>query len=158
MSLVQDSKSQAQQANSQEAVPPPFTHPLTDRRRATRLKQKFVTQMTPWSPGHASVPFEVVINDISEMGIGIIHDQPLELGLRHLVAVPREDAKKPLTHEYIVVRCDRRGDGGYSIGLEKSVARDSIDEPPKRVTSERVKLLFLLFGLFGLIIATFAPL
>src|SRR2546430_2485058 len=77
-------------------------------RRATRLKQKFVTQMTPWAAGHASVPFEIVINDISDMGLGIIHDQPLELGLRHLVTVPREDGKKPLTHEYIVVRCDRR--------------------------------------------------
>ena len=156
MSLVQNDQSQSPTQSSADALC--HTHPLTDRRRATRLKQKFVTQMTPWAPGHASVPFEVVINDMSDMGIGIIHDQPLELGLRHLVSVPREDGKKPLTHEYLVVRCDRRSDGNYSIGLERSIARESIDEPPKRVTSERVKLLFLLFGLFGLIIAAFAPL
>jgi hypothetical protein len=146
-------------ANLLAADAPAHTHPLTDRRRATRLKQKFVTQMTPWAAGHASVPFEVVINDISELGLGIIHDQAMEIGLRHLVAVPREDGKKPLTLEYLVVRCERRSDGNYSIGLERSIARDSIDEPVKRrVVSERVKLLFLLFGLFGLIIATFAPL
>jgi len=138
--------------------PHAHTHPLTDRRRATRLKQKFVTQMTPWAAGHASVPFEVVINDMSEYGLGIIHDQPLEIGLRHLVAVPREDGKKPVTMEYLVVRCERRSDGNYIIGLERSIARDSIDVPVKRVVSERVKLLFLLFGLFGLIVATFAPL
>jgi hypothetical protein len=155
MSLIQGNPSNSQ-ADSQEGLR--HTHPLTDRRRATRLKQKFVTQITPWAAGHASVPFEVVINDISEMGVGIIHDQPMELGLRHLLTVPREDGKKALTGEYIVVRCDRRHDGGFSIGLEKSVARDSIDLPPKRVVSENVKLLFLLFGLFGLIIAAFAPL
>jgi hypothetical protein len=56
------------------------------------------------------------------------------------------------------VRCERRGDGNYTIGMERSIARDSVDQPAKRVVSERVKLLFLLFGLFGLIIATFAPL
>src|SRR5437016_14335809 len=105
MSLVRDQSEQQEQQNGDEV--PCHTHPLTDRRRATRLKQKFVTQMTPWAAGHASVPFEVVINDISDMGVGILHDQPLELGLRHLLSVPREDGKKPLTHEYIVVRCDR---------------------------------------------------
>jgi hypothetical protein len=134
------------------------THPLTDRRRSTRLRQKFVTQMTPWAPGHASVPFEVVISDMSDVGVGIIHDEPMKIGLRHLLTVPREGGGTPVTLEYIVARCDRRSDGGYSIGLEKSVARDSVDVPVKRVVSERVKLLFLLFGLFGLLIATFAPL
>ena len=136
-------------------------HPLTDRRRATRLRQKFVTQMTPWAAGHASVPFEVVIADISELGIGIIHDEPLEIGLRHLLTVPQghQDSGKSILMEYIVVRCERRGDGSYCIGLEKSLARDSVDEPiGRRCVSERVKLLFLLFGIFGLLIAAFAPL
>jgi hypothetical protein len=155
MSLVQDDPSQ-QLANPDNGQC--NTHPLTDRRRATRLRQKFVTQMTPWAAGHASVPFEVVIADISEVGVGIIHDKPIELGLRHLLTVPR-DGGKAMTQEYLVVRCEFRHDGSYSIGLERSIARDSVDLPVKRrVVSERVKLLFLLFGLFGLIIATFAPL
>jgi len=136
----------------------PFTHPLTDRRCATRQHQKFVTQMTPWAAGHASVPFDVVINDMSEYGLGIIHDQPLKIGLRHLVNVPSPDGKKPVTMEFIVVRTERRSDGNYTIGLERSIAHDSIDLPAKRVVSEQVKLLFLLFGIFGLLIAFFAPL
>jgi hypothetical protein len=140
------------------AQPGSYMHPRIDRRRAARATQKFVTQMTPWAPGHASVPFEVVINDMSETGVGIIHDQPLKVGLRHLLTVPGAAGKKPLTLEYLVVRCERRGDGNYMIGLERSIARDSVDQPAKRVVSERVKLLFLLFGLFGLIIAAFAPL
>jgi hypothetical protein len=128
-----------------------------DRRRTHRLTQKFVTQMTPWAAGHASVPFEVVIADMSDTGCGIIHDQPLDVGLRHLLTVPRFK-DKPITLEYIVIRCDRRTDGSYSIGMEKVNANHPIAVPPKRVVSERTKLLLLLFGIFGLIIAAFAPL
>jgi hypothetical protein len=134
------------------------THALTDRRRATRLTQKFVTQMTPWAPGHASVPFEVVIDNLSDSGVGVIHDQPLDVGLRHLLSIPRSSDGKAVTLEYLVVRCAHRGDGGYLIGLERAIARDSIDLPKKRVVSERTKLLLLLFGIFGLVIAAFAPL
>jgi hypothetical protein len=156
MSLIQGNPSNSQ-ADSQEGLR--HTHPLTDRRRATRLKQKFVTQITPWAAGHASVPFEVVINDISEMGVGIIHDQPMELGLRHLLTVPRAD-EKPVMREYVVCRCDRRADGRYSIGLTvgEDVYVPMTEVPEKRVTSRTTKVLFLLFGIFGIIIAAFAPL
>lgn len=128
-----------------------------DRRRNHRSNQKFVTQMTPWAAGHASVPFEVVIADMSDAGIGIIHDQPLDVGLRHLLTVPRLK-DKPITLEYIVIRCDRRTDGSYSIGLEKVNANRPVVVPPKRVVSERTKVLLLLLGIFGLFIAAFAPL
>ena len=128
-----------------------------ERRRTHRLKQKFVTQMTPWEPGHASVPFEVVIADMSDTGCGIIHDQPLEVGLRHLLTVPRFK-DKPITLEYMVIRCDRRTDGSYSIGLEKVNANQPVVVKPKRVVSERTKVLLLLLGIFGLVIAAFAPL
>src|SRR5438067_3129507 len=100
-----------------------------ERRRSARLKQKFVTQMTPWEAGHASVPVEVVINDLSEDGVGIIHDQPLEIGLRNLVTVPRDKAK-PITREYRVIRCDRRHDGQYLIGLKRSDAVASVAAKP----------------------------
>src|SRR3954469_17801307 len=104
-----------------ESLPPPpaelqqtdaeraFPHPLTDRRRATRVKRKFVTQMTPWAPGYASVPFEVVIEDVSDAGVGIVHDRPLEIGVCHLLTVPRDGAK-PIVLEYLVVRCEQTGE------------------------------------------------
>jgi hypothetical protein len=129
-----------------------------DRRRAARLKQKFVTQMTPWEPGHASVPFEVVIADLSDVGVGIIHDQPLAIGLRHLLTVPRGTNGKTVVLEYLVARCEVRHDGSYLVGLQRADARPPAPVAPKRRVSEQVKLLFLLFGIFGLIIAFFAPL
>lgn len=129
-----------------------------DRRRAQRAKQKYVTQMTPWAAGHASVPVEVVILDISDAGVGIIHDKPLAIGLRHLMTVPREDGLKPIVQEYVVIRCDPRTDGTYTIGLDRVVSRDEAAPPKKRIVSERTKILLLLFGAFGLLIAAFAPL
>ena len=142
-----------------EASDARHAHPLTDRRRSARLKQKFVTQMTPWSAGHASIPFDVIIEDISETGVGLVHDQPIKVGLRHLLNVPRGENQRPVIREYIVVRCDSRPEGGYAIGLEQQFTRGSIDElPAKRVTSSTTKLLFLLFGIFGLLIAALAPL
>src|SRR5438552_815980 len=67
------------------------SHDGGERRRAPRVRRKFVSQMTPWAAGHASVPFEVVIEDMSETGVGVLHATPLEIGLRHLLTVPRGD-------------------------------------------------------------------
>ena len=133
-----------------------------DRRRSARVKKKFISQMTPWAAGLASAPFEVIIEDVSDVGAGIIHDRALEIGIRHLLTVPREDGKA-ITREYIITRCVPRGtEGRYTIGLALVGGAGAAEEvhplQKKRITSKQLKLLFLLFGIFGLIIATFAPL
>ncbi|MEA2709800.1 MAG: hypothetical protein QOF78_2401 [Phycisphaerales bacterium] len=146
-----------------------YTQPLSDRRVATRHKQMFVTQMTPWSPGSPSIPFEVILEDVSDTGAGVIHERPCKIGMRHLLTVPRDGAEKPMLREYNIVRCDLRPDGKYSIGLELITGMtmgdadtydpDEVAPPPrKRVTSDRLKLLFLAFGLVCLLVAFFVPL
>src|SRR5215213_6985983 len=87
-----------------------------ERRRAVRFKRKFVSQMTPWSAGQAAVPFQVVIEDISDAGVGILHSEELEIGRRHLLTVPR-DGQRPVIRQFTVVRCEKRFDGLYTIGL-----------------------------------------
>lgn len=136
---------------------------LEERRRCerTRIKKKFITQMTPWAAGHASTPVEVIIEDLSDTGAGIIHDQPLEIGLRHLLAVPRKGTTRPVVLEYVVVRCEPRGVEKFTIGLQladRAPTTPSAAPTRRRVTSKRLKLLFLLFGIVGLLVATFAPL
>ena len=121
-----------------------------------RQPRKFVSQMTPWAAGVASVPLEVVIDNISETGIGLVHGQALPLCMRYQVTVPKGDGHTVM-REYVVVRCDQRGDGNFAIGLEQSIERASVDEEPRRITTSTTKLLFLLFGIFGLLIAVFAP-
>jgi len=59
-----------------------------ERRRATRIRRKIATQMTPWQVGTAAVPFGVVIEDISETGVGIVHSTGFEVGSTFLLTVP----------------------------------------------------------------------
>ena len=134
--------------------------PIPERRRASRSNQKFVMQATPWAPGIPSVPFDVIIEDLSEVGVGVIHDKPMNVGVSYLLNVPRGSDGRSIIREYIVVRCDQRRDGKYAVGMELSTARErgELILPKKRVCSSRLKLLFLLFGIFGLLIASLAPL
>src|SRR5688500_16459466 len=81
-----------------------YAHPMSERRTAPRQKQMFVTQMTPWVPGHPSIPFEVILEDTSETGAGVIGERPAKIGLRHLLMVPRGIDEKPVMREYKVVR------------------------------------------------------
>ena len=128
-----------------------------ERRRAERTKRKFVTQMTPWAPGVPSVPFDVVIEDISQTGVGVVHEQALNIGVPHLLTVPHDG--RAVIREYVVVRCDPRPDGKFTIGLEASHARSSGGAAPvKSVVGKNVKLLFLALGVAGLLAATFIPL
>jgi hypothetical protein len=131
---------------------------LEERRRAERIKRKFVTQMTPWAPGVPSVPFDVVIEDISETGVGLVHDVPMTPGLPHLLTVPTDEGGS-IIREFVVVRCDTRADGKYAVGLEVSAARNDGEKKPKKsVVGSNVKLLFLALGIVGLLAATFIPL
>src|SRR3954465_15733138 len=95
-----------------------YEHALSDRRASTRQRQMFVTQMTPWAAGHPSIPFEVILEDTSHSGAGVIGERPAKMGMRHLLMVPRAEGEKSVLYEYNVVRCDLRADGKYSIGLE----------------------------------------
>jgi hypothetical protein len=131
---------------------------LAERRRAERMKRKFVTQMTPWAPGVPSVPFDVIIEDISETGIGLVHDQPLSLGVPHLLTVPRGEDGGSMIGEYVVIRCTPRADGKYTIGMEVSGIRSIAAPVVKCVCGKNVKLLFLALGIAGLLAATFLPL
>ena len=142
-----------------------YTHPLSDRRAATRHKQMFVTQMTPWAPGHPSIPFEVIVEDTSDTGAGVIGERPAKMGMRHLLMVPRGEGEKPLMREYNVVRCDLRPDGKYSIGLQlivgmtANVVADA--DPamlPRKATGSNLKLIMLAMALVILLIALFMPL
>jgi hypothetical protein len=134
-----------------------------ERRTAPRQKQMFVTQMTPWAPGHASIPFEVILEDTSDNGAGVIGERPCALGMRHLLMVPRGEGERPVVLEYNVVRCDLRPDGKYSIGLALIAGLTMESEPARSPSSQRkpasqLKLILLAFALVCLLIALFMPL
>ena len=115
-----------------------YAQPMSDRRTAPRQKQMFVTQMTPWAPGSASIPFEVILEDTSDTGAGVIAERPCRIGMRHLLMVPRGIGEKPVMREYKVVRCDLRADGRYGIGLGQipgtTMTTGATDDAPQAQT------------------------
>src|SRR5688500_1320471 len=130
---------------------------LAERSRELRTKRKFVTQMTPWAPGLPSVPFDVIIENLSESGVGVIHDHELPLGVPHLLTVPRGDQGRSIMREYVVLHCKPRSDGKFLIELAPAMPRETVRPPEKLVCSKNVKLLFLALGVAGLLAATFLP-
>src|SRR6185312_6397586 len=103
-------------------------------------------------------PFDVIIEDISGTGARILHEHPMDAGMTLLLTVPAGDEGQTELRQYTVARCSIRGDAKYAIGLDLKHAPEPTPAEPKRVCSKRLKILFLLFGIFGLFIATFAPL
>jgi len=142
-----------------------YTHSGSDRRLASRQRQMFVTQMTPWLAGHPSIPFEVILEDTSDTGAGVIGERPAKIGMRHLLMVPRAEGEKSVLREYNVVRCDLRADGKYSIGLElirtsNETADAASDDtlPPRESNGSQLKLVLLAIALICLLVALFVPL
>jgi hypothetical protein len=131
----------------------------SERRRADRIRRKVATQMVPWSIGTSPVPFQVVIEDISETGIGVIHTEPIETGKRYLVTVPRAYVD-PIIIECTAVRCEQRGQRLYKIGLAATTKIEHVEQTKRTMTltTPRTKFLFLIFGAIGLAIAAFWPL
>ncbi len=130
-----------------------------ERRRANRIRRRVATQMSPWMLGVPAVPFGVVIEDISETGVGIVHSEPLELDRKYLLTVPRK-FHGPIIIECTAVRCEPQGHGLWKIGLEASDKIEHVEhtQAEMTVTSRRTKMLFLAFGIIGLAIAAFMPL
>ena len=87
-----------------------------------------------------------------------MHDHPIDPGMPLLLTVPVGEDGQTKMRQYTVARCTLRHDSKYAIALELTAAPDPQPIEPKRVCSKRLKVLFLLFGIFGLIIAVFAPL
>jgi hypothetical protein len=129
-----------------------------DRRQNGRIRRKVATQMVPWSMGVAPVPFGVVIEDISESGIGILHTEPIHPGRRYRLTVPRA-LMGSVVVECTVVRCEQRGQKLYKIGLSSATPIEHVEKTraSMTLTSPRTKLLFLAFGIVGLAIAAFWP-
>ena len=130
-----------------------------ERRRASRIRRKVATQMVPWKLGVPATPFGVVIEDISETGVGIVHSEALPAGMTYQLTVPRA-RMHPVVVQCTTVRCEQREDRLYKIGLRAASKIEHVDQAKKAMllTSKRTRLLFLAFGLVGIIVAAVVPL
>lgn len=129
-----------------------------DRRAARRIRRRVATQMVPWRLGVPAVPFSVVIEDISRSGIGVVHTEPLPLGMQYVLTLPRAGMHSTVV-VCEVVRCEQAGSRLHRIGLSSAEPIEHVERTrdKMRLTSRDTRILFLLFGIFGLILAVFLP-
>ena len=150
MSLTYDQKSEIRMAFDEAFVP-------IDRRRELRIRHQVAAQIFPWNQNAQGRPLAVQIEDFSAIGLGLVHFTPMGIGDDYLLTIPRSGSND-LVVVISVVRCVRRSDGHYHIGLElsgvmdRSKAGELVDalRAGRRITSRKTKLLFLLFGIVGI--------
>jgi HD-like signal output (HDOD) protein len=89
---------------------------LRDKRRAARIQRDGKVLVIPCARGVLSKPIGVKLRDVSASGIGLTHEEPLELGTQFVIQLPQSDGTiKSLL--YAVKRCDQSGPL-FSIGAE----------------------------------------
>jgi hypothetical protein len=144
--------------------------PAMFRRRAERISQDVDIELREWdgeaNPADAP-PFAVQIVDYSATGFGIHHSRAIEVGEQFTLNLPRPN-EAPMALVLSAVRCNQLGEEQYEIGL----AYDSVLDAKGTVVwgaalhgakkrrhrngkprlSLMMKLLFILFGLMGILI------
>ena len=149
MGLTYDQRSEIRMAFDEAFISP-------ERRRSVRFTHHVDADIYEWKKGRQGLPFVVRIEDFSPAGVGMVHGTAMPVDRQYLIKVPR-----PQWGELIVlmtvVRCDKKDNGQFNIGLEISSILDQtvVDKlvdvlPGPRVTTKRTKLLLLLFGISGI--------
>ncbi len=161
MSLTYDQRSELRWAFEEAYVEP-------ERRRACRVRHQVATTLAPWrgKKPRGGTPLQVMIEDFSTTGVGLVHSEPLKENDQYLLEVARSQ-RNPIWVVLRVVRCLPMDDGTYGVGLEACELLDSTafatnpftgsgDRARRmRIMNKRTKILFLLFGIAGLAVTAF---
>jgi hypothetical protein len=126
----------------------------TDRRHEPRTPYRADAQLLRYPPARHPHIIDVAVVDYSDSGIGIIYSEGLLIGQLFVVREPH--VTRGHTCLYTVVRCERCGQGGYSIGLHVlrplSAEEDEwapFTPPPAPGLDLGTKLLYLTFAIAG---------
>jgi hypothetical protein len=107
-----------------------------DRRRFPRIPHRAAFHVRPLLNDGVGVPIEVVLQDLSAAGMGVIHSQAMRVGDQYQVPLTREGAAEPLSLVCTVVRCERMDDELFSIGFEFNSPAAAVDEGSRQLTGQ----------------------
>jgi hypothetical protein len=114
-----------------------------DRRRSPRATYRVVFNIYPLPGGagaQAGGAVEVVLQDLSLVGMGIIHSTALQMGQQYQIPLVRGDepavAGQPQALLATVVRCEQLDDGLFSIGFEFNSSVDAVDQGSRQLTGQ----------------------
>ncbi len=124
-----------------------------EKRLAARIPHRAPAQLLLWPAGPRTAPIDVQVVDYSRTGVGIIHSEGLLVGQTFVVREPQV-TKGSSRFLYKVVRCDRRPDSRFSIGLQVVENGDFIEpsEPPAPKISYWVQWAYFLYAAIGVAI------
>jgi hypothetical protein len=116
-----------------------------DRRRSPRATYRVVFNVRPvladggggggGGGGGLGAPVEVILQDLSITGMGIIHSTAMSIGDQYEIPLMRgEDDATPMALRATVVRCEQLDDGLFSIGFEFNSSADAVDEGSRQLT------------------------
>jgi hypothetical protein len=131
--------------------PPPTLREVgVEVRTAVRIPHRAPAQLMLWPAGPRTAPIDVQVVDYSRVGVGIVTGEIILVGQKYVLR-ESEVTRGTNTCLYQVVRCDRRPDGRYSVGLR--ICEDQMDlepreEPPRRL-SLRMQWAYFIFALLG---------
>lgn len=138
MALNYDQRSSMRMAFEEAHVP-------ADRRGSQRIRMQCPAKFAPWSSGRAGKAFDVIIDDFSTSGAGIIHTGRLKVGARYLLTIPRS-RQTPLDVILTVVRCEKTVDGLFTAELSPDeilgvASGNEFGQPASRPNHLRAALL-----------------
>jgi len=118
-----------------------------DRRRSPRATHRVVFNIRPllMRGGGGEVvaplgePVEVVLQDLSITGMGIIHSTAMPRGAQYEIPLLRGEEDAAGTRMALlatVVRCEQLDDGLFSIGFEFNSSADAVDEGSRQLTGQ----------------------
>ena len=112
-----------------------------DRRRAPRAAHRVMFKMRPVLPGCTRGPeVEVILQDLSISGMGIIHTDAMAVGEQYEIPLLRDAESVGGGGAAVllatVVRCERLDDELFSIGFEFNSSVAVVDEGSLQLTGQ----------------------
>jgi hypothetical protein len=91
--------------------------PLIDRRFSQRIRQPFAAEISEWLGTRAGRAMQVRVQDMSTIGVGIVHAGELKVGGKYMLEIPRP-GQRPLAAIFTVVRSSESAGGLFETSLE----------------------------------------
>jgi hypothetical protein len=109
-----------------------------DRRRAIRVRHKTTFVIRQLLSNGVGEPMTVVLLDMSETGVGVMHSIPLRCGDQFQIPLTSGAASaETMTLICTVVRCEMLDDGLYNIGMEFNSPARAVDEGRRQLTGKK---------------------
>jgi hypothetical protein len=120
----------------------------SDRRRARRIKRDSKAQLIFWPASTRTAPINVQLVDYSRTGVGVVNHDAIIVGQKFVLREPF--VTNGSTCIYTVVRCSKREDGYYIIGLHATPPEEPTHAvEPVPVISKWSRIGYFVYAVIG---------